>query len=222
MRVSKIRLAFFVMKIQGLMPALCLSLITCGAPQAAELRAQVSPDAGAPPVPSLRIFTDNTPLGKIDRGVLQCGTDQFSFVVPEDFLVKIDPIARQVCLVSTDLQATMIIAVLPTPQKSGAGVSASSLCAQARTDYPGATVVDQFEVTVANWRGPAIEVEWPAKKSSVRIAHVPFPNGVLAFTVQAPAGHIRACDHSLNQLLLSIRAGLNSRSPDFQQFLPDL
>jgi hypothetical protein len=60
------------------------------------------------------------------------------------------------------------------------------------------------------------------KKTALRIAHVPFPSGVLAFTVQAPAQYMRACDYAFNQLLLSIRAGLNGHSAAFQQFLPEL
>jgi hypothetical protein len=128
-------------------------------------------------------------------------------------------------LVSIDLQATMIVVVRPVPAKPDAPVSASALRAQARIDHPNAEVVDQFEICVENWRGPAIEIEWSsglAKKVSARIAQVPFPGGILSFFVQAPTPSMRACNHPFNQLLLSIRTGLNSRSASVQQFLRQL
>jgi hypothetical protein len=221
--VRPLKVGHFSMKTKGWLPAVLLCLLSPCTARAAEGHA-LGTHVINPPAANLRLFTDKVPSGKIERAVLQSGNDQFSFVMPEGFRSTFDPATRNVRLVSPDLQATMIIAVLAAPQKSDSEVSAPSLYARALADYPGAHVVDQFEVSVGNWRGPAIELECPngsAKKTSVRLAHVPFPGGVLAFTVHAPANLMRACDHHFNQLLLSIRAGLDGHAAALQQFLPD-
>jgi len=174
---------------------------------------------------SLRVFADMGPVGKIDRGILQFGKDQFTFVVPQGFRGTFDNSTRQVRLASSELQATITIAVQSVPEKADAGISADSLRAAALSNYKGAQVVDQFEASVGDWRGPAIEIEYSstaASKTSVRLVQIPFPGGVIAFTVLASADRIRTSDHALNQLLLSIRSGINGAPAAFQRFLPDL
>jgi len=174
---------------------------------------------------NLRLFTDRTPLGtRIERGILQVGHDQFSFVTPENFRCDFDPKTSKAQFVSSEPPAIVTIGVQGPHQDSGVSTNAVKLREMVLSRYDRATVMDEFEVSVENWRGRAIEIEWPmgTKRVTIRIASINVSSGTLVFTVRASAEHIRACDQPFHHLLLSIRTGLNGAKPAFQQRLSEL
>ena len=58
--------------------------------------------------------------------------------------------------------------------------------------------------------------------NALRIARVPFSGGAVVVTLEARSDTIRSTDQAFNELLLSLRAGLDGRAPEPQKFLSEL
>lgn len=172
-----------------------------------------------------RFYNQSTPFaGEITRGIIVAETNQFSFVVPNGFRQQIDPKAKKVTLVSTNLLCAIVATIHEAAIEGKADLQPDSLRQLVLSRYKDAKVVDEFNASIESMSGPAFEIEWTndLRKMSTRAAFIPYPGGHLEVTVQAPARIFRSYDQSLFEFLLSVRTSPAGSKLPVQEYLTEL
>lgn len=214
--------------------AIAIGIATCAAIPAAtaqpagpdgspnDLREKKSPEK---PKIEARFYNQTTPLaGEITRGIIVAETNQFSFVVPGGFRQQIDPKAKKVTFVSTNLLCAIVATIHEAAIEGKADLKPDSLRQLLLSRHKDAKVVDEFNASIESMSGPAFEIEWTndTRKMSTRAAFVPYPGGHLEVTVQAPTQIFRSYDQSLFEFLLSIRTSPAGSKLPVQEYLTEL
>jgi hypothetical protein len=179
-----------------------------------------------PPKLNVRFYQQNTPFsGEITRGILVAKESQFSFVLPAGFRRQIDAAEKKISLTSTSYTCAITAKIFETATDGQAELNPDTLRARLLGQYKDAKILDEFSASIESRSGPAFELEWVSEmgqRMTTRAAFVPYAAGHVEFSVQAPTSEIRQYDHSLNQLLLSIRTSPVGKELAVQEFLSEL
>lgn len=172
-----------------------------------------------------RFYSQNTPFaGEIVRGIITAETNQFSFVVPPGFRQQIDPKAKKVTFISTNLLCAIVATIHETAIEGRTDLKPDSLRQQLSTRFKEGKIVDEFNASIESMTGPAFEIEWTGEveKMSTRTAFIPYPGGHFEVTVQSPTQIFRSYDQSLFQFLLSVRTSPIGAKLPVQEYLTEL
>ena len=75
--------------------------------------------------------------------------------------------------------------------------------------HPGAKISDEFSLSAANSPGPAFDAQWEGVSGTVqstRVAFIPFPVGILEFSLLSKPEKFTQGKYFLNFLLLTFRS----------------
>jgi hypothetical protein len=143
----------------------------------------------------------------VQRAYLTSGTNKFAFLVPADFRVDAS-FPNKVVLNSPDYGCFISVRFIAAgPPETGA-VPIESWRNQALSEFPNATLSNQFSINAANHSGPAYELQWTnpgGTDESACAAFVPFAAGVLEFSLLTHSNKYPDGKYFFHSLLLSLQ-----------------
>jgi hypothetical protein len=182
--------------------------------------------SGPPQKLQARFYQQATPFsGEITRGVLVAQARQFSFVIPSGFRRQVDAAEKKLSLISTGFTCEITATICEAATDGPVDLKPDVLRERVLSRFNSARIVNEFDAFIESMSGPAFEAEWKSDagmKMTTRAAFIPYPGGLIEFSVQAPTSEIRKYDQSLNQLLLSFRSSAMGEKLPVQEFLTEL
>ena len=150
---------------------------------------------------------------QITRDLIQCGTNQFSFVLPPELSTdRLEP--RSLRLISGDGRFYLTFRLLGTEPAESEASAAEARKARALGEHPHTGSVEEFPVTVANRSGYGLafrERQTGIGERRVRLAWVPCKAGTLEFTLNSDPKIVATALRAFESLLLTFRSNETGR-----------
>jgi len=144
----------------------------------------------------------------VNRAYVSSGTNQFAFVVPNDFrLDSSDP--DRIEVIATDYRCFITFRILDPNATEIQGLQSAALRETVLSRHSGAMLKDEFSLNAANHSGPAFDMEWTnagGAKEFARMTFIPAKAGVLEFSLQAGQDKAAEARVLFNSFLLSFRS----------------
>jgi len=143
---------------------------------------------------------------QIVRERIQCGTNEFMLVVPEDTRAEFRP-NDTIAITSSD--GTFFITFRIAAYAPDEPIPQPCIPESLLEEYPFATNIDKFGVSVAGRPGAAVSFKYARSRLAWRqakIIRVPCKAGVLEFTLDADEGHAKTAGYLFQGLLLTFRS----------------
>lgn len=190
-----------------------LLLWPAGLPLCAQNSAPAAPPA--PPVFQVNTTRHNLPgLGYYTRSVATLGTNQFAFVVPKGYLIRVDEANRVVRAVERADKCAITVRWFATPtnavEKADQSLKPAAFRELLQQRYASARITEEFSLTAGGTSGPAFDFVWRNEgglEVLSRIAFIPTPAGVVEFHLLTSAAVKEESFQALNSLMLTFRFG---------------
>jgi hypothetical protein len=144
----------------------------------------------------------------VRRAYLTHGTNEFAFVVPQEFrLDATNP--EKVLLVKSDYSCYFTFRLIGPAPALAQELKPETYRELALDQHPGATIMDESSATAAGHSGPAFELQWKPPGTTAqraRLAFIPSAAGVMEFRVVAGTNKFTEARHAFNFVLLNFRS----------------
>ncbi len=145
-------------------------------------------------------------VGEVPGCALGWGTEEYTFLPPRDWRVKVESAQKQMTLQSSDNEAAITIDVLGTGPAVASAASPNFFREEVLRQFPNATIKEEFPCYTGASSGKGFEVEWLAfnkYKMASRVAFIPLSGGTLKFVLSATPPVLAGCQPSFGRLLTS-------------------
>jgi hypothetical protein len=152
-------------------------------------------------------------MGEVLSYILVCGADEFSFMPPADWRVKVEPDRRRLVFQSTNNTASIFLAVSGPNPALQAGTDPESLRQEVRQQFTGARIIEQFPCYTSSHAGRGFDVEWIGGGQvpmTSRVACFATSGRTVEFTLTTMAGRFWTFRPVLGALLTSFRQNRTS------------
>jgi len=155
-------------------------------------------------------------MGEVLTYILVCGADEFSFMPPADWRVRVEPDRCRLVFQSADGTASIFLVVSVANPALQAGTDPESLRQQVRERFTGARIIEQFPCYTSSHAGRGFDVEWTGGGQvpmTSRVACFATSGRTLEFTLNTMASRFRTFRPVLGALLTSFRQNRTSVAP---------
>ena len=194
------------------MAVFCGAWLFAGRVQADELYANA---AAIPATLQISVENEIVPnLAPVPRAYVTAGTNKFAFLVPGDFRVDANnPALDTVSLISSDFTSWLTLRIAGPAPSDGGELESQPYRELLLSQYPGATILDEFSLTAAGRSGPAFNLQKSVGgvMQSMRVAFIPSDAGVLEFSLLASRDNFPKQQAKFNALLLTFRASVDGK-----------
>jgi hypothetical protein len=152
-------------------------------------------------------------MGEVLSYILVCGIDEFSFMPPADWRVRVEPDRCRLVFQTADRTASIFLAVSGPNPALQAGADPDSLPQQVRERFTAARIIEQFPCYTSSHAGRGFDVEWTGGGQvpmTSRVAYFATSGRTLEFTLTTMAGRFRTFRPVLGALLTSFRQNRTS------------
>lgn len=196
--------------------------LTTASSSAAEPAAGKPATTDAPlKVAPLKVSSTKESVGSIDtvtRVFVTTETNRFTFLLPKGFRLTSDEAEHALSLAAPDAAGLIKLRI---SEQAGKEEASKENAAREKPELkpdkvretllesqPDARILKEFAASAGNLSGQGFELQWRSATGSMvssRIAIIPFPGGMLEFSLTALTQRIRQLDWPLNQVMLSFR-----------------
>ena len=153
-------------------------------------------------------FIGGPGLMPVNRAFVTCGTNKFTFLMPEGF--RLDTSDRQkVTLISADYNCLLAWRVLGPMPAEGTAFDHALYRDVLLSRHPGGKILEEFSLGALGRYGPAFDLRWGAKGGLARrerVVFIPSLAGVLEFSLVSSLEKFDAGTAEFDALRLSFRA----------------
>lgn len=157
-------------------------------------------------------------IGHYFRAVATLGTNQFAFIVPKGYVIRLDEAARQVRAVEREDKCSITVRLFDPPTNAVDKATGELKPAVFRdlllARHPDARITEEHSLTAGGSPGPAFDFGWRNAGGfplQSRLAFIPTPAGVMEFHLLTSAADKEEFTHALNSLMLTFRFGEKGR-----------
>lgn len=157
-------------------------------------------------------------IGHYYRAVATLGTNQFAFIVPKGYLIRLDEAARQLRAVEREDKCAITVRLFDTPtnavDKATGELKPAVLRELLLARHPDARIIEEHSLTAGGSPGPAFDFGWRNAGGfplQSRLAFIPTPAGIMEFHLLTSAADKEEFTHALNSLMLTFRFGEKGR-----------
>ncbi|MEQ2008493.1 MAG: hypothetical protein ABMA26_17070 [Limisphaerales bacterium] len=157
-------------------------------------------------------------IGHYFRAVAKVGTNQFAFIVPKGYFMRVDEANRLLRAVEREDKCAITVRVMESPtnamDKATATLKPEVFRELLLQRHPSAKIAEELSLSAGGQSGPAFDFVW--KNSSglslhSRIAFIPTPAGLIEFHLITSAAEKEEFTYALNSLMLTFRFAVNGR-----------
>ncbi|MFA6543071.1 MAG: hypothetical protein WCS99_01515 [Limisphaerales bacterium] len=181
----------------------------------------VAQDATPASAPAFKLATTRHEvegLGHYFRAVATVGTNQFAFIVPKGYLMRLDEANRQLRAVEQDDKCAITVRLIGTPtnavDKAGGDLKAEVFRELVLQRFPSAKITEEITLSAAGRSGPAFDLTWKNESGlglQSRIAFISSPAGIIEFHLLTSGTEMQEFRYALNSLMLTLRFSENGR-----------
>ncbi|MFO1487143.1 MAG: hypothetical protein U1F65_01575 [Verrucomicrobiota bacterium] len=150
---------------------------------------------------------------QVHHAVLNYGTNEFSFVVPDSFHVD-NPGRDRLSVVSQEYDCFITLRLVEAPEGGVRDPNVDECRSMLLSRFPRAVISEEYSRTVANHPGPAFDFEWKDPDSAVQAGRMVFIRtsaGILEFTMTTAKDKFGRGEHVFNSVLLTFRTNENGK-----------
>ena len=155
-------------------------------------------------------------MGEVLTYVLVCGLDEFSFIPPTDWRVRVEPDRCRLVFQPTNGAASIFLEISGANPALRAGTDPDSLLQQIRERFTAARIIEQFPCYTSSYAGRGFDVEWTGGGQvpmTSRVACFATSGRTLEFTLTTMTARFRSFRPVLGALLTSFRQNRTSGAP---------
>lgn len=157
-------------------------------------------------------------LGHYFRAVATVGTNQFAFIVPKGYSMRLDEANRQLRAIEREDRCAITVRLVETPtnavdQASGA-LKPEVLRELVLRRFPTGRITEEVTLGAAGRSGPGFDLTWKNEAGLnllSRIAFIPTQAGLVEFHLLTSATDMQEFKYALNSLMLTFRVAENGR-----------
>jgi hypothetical protein len=155
-------------------------------------------------------------MGEVLSYILVCGGDEFSFMPPADWRVRVEPDRCRLVFQPTNNTASIFLVFSGPNPALQAGTDPESLRQEVRQRFTGARIIEHFPCYTSSHAGRGFDVEWTGGGQvpmTSRVACFATSGRTLEFTLTTMTGRFRSFRPVLGALLTSFRQNRTSAAP---------
>jgi hypothetical protein len=184
-----------------------------------------NPAPAKPPLFKAAMMGDLVPGVNLEvrYGVLTCGTNRLTFVIPEKLGMQSDSVKQQVEMRAQD-GGCIAVRVLSGDDARLLDLKAQELQDKVAGRYTRGKIVGESRIAIENRSGPAFDVRWIAGggiEMFSRIGYIPLGSELLEFNLTCAAGSLPPYLPIMSELALSFRVGPVGGPLKLREFLTD-
>lgn len=157
-------------------------------------------------------------IGHYFRAVAKVGTNQFAFIVPKGYFVRVDEANRQLRAVEREDKCAITVRVMDFPtnamDKATATLKPEAFRELLLQRHPKAKIAEELSLSAGGQAGPAFDFVWKNDSGfslQSRIAFIPTPAGLVEFHLITNAADKEEFTYALNSLMLTFRFAVNGK-----------
>lgn len=172
-------------------------------------------------VPDFQLTTTRHELegiGHYFRAVARAGTNQFAFIVPKGYFLRVDEAGRQLRAVERDDKCAITVRLIETPtntvDKATASLKPEAFRELLLQRHPTAKIIEELSLTAGGQAGPGFDFVWRNATGfslQSRIAFIPVPAGLVEFHLITSAADKEEFTYALNSLMLTFRFSVDGK-----------
>lgn len=151
-------------------------------------------------------------VGYYFRAVAAIGTNQFVFIVPKGYFIRVDEPNRLVRAVEREDKCSISVQLITLPtnavDKATLDLKPDAFRELLLQQYPNARVLETLSLSAGGTTGPAFDFAWRNEAGFElhnRVAFIPTVAGVVEFNLLTSAALREESSHALNHLMLTFR-----------------
>lgn len=172
-------------------------------------------------VPDFQLTTTRHELegiGHYFRAVARAGTNQFAFIVPKGYFMRLDEVNRQLRAVEREDKCAITVRLIAAPTNA-VDKATGSLKPEAFRElllqrHPTAKIIEELSLTAGGQAGPGFDFTWRNDSGfnlQSRIAFILTPAGLVEFHLITSAADKEEFTYALNSLMLTFRFAVNGK-----------
>jgi hypothetical protein len=157
-------------------------------------------------------------IGHYFRAVARAGTNQFAFIVPKGYFMRVDEVNRQLRAVEREDKCSITVRLVALPtnavDKATGSLKPEVFQALILQRHPMAKIVEELSLTAGGQAGPAFDFTWRNETGFTlqsRTAFILTPAGLVEFHLLTSATEKEEFTYALNSLMLTFRFAVNGR-----------
>lgn len=157
-------------------------------------------------------------IGHYFRAVAQVGTNQFAFIVPKGYFMRVDEVNRQLRAVEREDKCAITVRVIAIPTNT-VDKATGSLKPEAFRElllqrHPTLKIVEELSLTAGGQAGPGFDYTWRNDSGFTlqsRTAFILTPAGLVEFHLLTSAADKEEFTYALNSMMLTFRFSVNGK-----------
>lgn len=157
-------------------------------------------------------------IGHYFRAVATMGTNQFAFILPKGYFMRLDEANRQLRAVEREDKCSITIRLFDAPtnavNKTTGELVPEIFRQMALQRLPSARITEDLSLSAGGQTGPAFDITWRNEGGislQSRVAFIPTPAGVVEFHLLTSAADKEEFTYALNSLMLTFRFSVNGK-----------
>lgn len=157
-------------------------------------------------------------LGHYFRAVAKAGTNQFAFIVPKGYLMRVDEANRQLRAVERENKCSITVRLLQMPtnavDKATSALKPEVFRELILQRHPAAKISEELSLSAGGQSGPAFDYTWRNDSGFAlhnRIAFIPTDAGLVEFHLLTTAAEKEEFTYALNSLMLTFRLAVGGK-----------
>ncbi len=157
-------------------------------------------------------------LGHYFRAVATAGTNQFAFIVPKGYHMRLDEANRQLRAVERDDKCAITVRLFSVPtnavDKTSGSLKPEVFRELVLQRFPTGRITEEVTLSAAGRSGPGFDLTWKNEGGLnllSRIAFIPSPAGIIEFHLLTSAADMQEFKYALNTLMLTLRVAENGK-----------
>ena len=157
-------------------------------------------------------------IGHYFRAVAKVGTNQFAFIVPKGYVMRVDEANRQLRAVEREDKCSITVRLTEVPtnavDKATGSLKPEVFRELLLRRHPTAKIIEELTLTAGGQAGPAFDFTWRNDSGFTlqnRIAFIPTPAGLVEFHLLTSAADKEEFTYALNSLMLTFRLAVDGK-----------
>lgn len=157
-------------------------------------------------------------IGHYFRAVAKAGTNQFAFIVPKGYFMRVDEANRQLRAVEREDKCSITVRLIQMPTNA-VDKATSELKSEVFRElilqrHPSARIAEELSLSAGGQTGPGFDYTWRNDLGfslQNRIAFILTPAGLVEFHLLTTAADKEEFTYALNSLMLTFRLAVNGK-----------
>lgn len=167
-------------------------------------------------------------LGHYFRAVAKAGTNQFAFIVPKGYSMRVDEANRQLRAIERENKCSITVRLFPMPtnavDKATSALKPEVFRELILQRHPAPKISEELSLSAGGQSGPAFDYTWRNDSGFTlhnRVAFIPTAAGLVEFHLLTTAAEKEEFTHALNSLMLTFRLAVGGKL-ELPELLKDL